>query len=97
MSRVIASKKPIKPIEYPTSEGRPMAETDFHFMEIFDVLDMLWVHYDDEPNVCVSGNLLIFYEPGNKRKHIAPDAFVAFGVPKRVRDNYLVWEEGKGT
>src|SRR5262249_18597645 len=41
-------------------------------------------------------NLLIFYEPGNKRRHISPDVFVVKGVPKQVRPNYLVWEEGKG-
>lgn len=95
MSRVISSKKSLKPVEYPTSDGRPMAETDLHLWDMIEVLDSLWVRYAEEPNVCVSGNLLIFYEPGNKRKHLAPDAFVVFGVPKRLRDNYLVWEEGK--
>ena len=42
-----------------------------------------------------SWNLLVFYEPGDKRKHVSPDVFVVRGVPKRVRPNYLVWEEGK--
>jgi Uma2 family endonuclease len=39
--------------------------------------------------------MLIFYVPGNKRKHVAPDVFVVRGVSNRNRDNYLVWEEGK--
>ena len=61
-----------------------MGETDYHLLDIIKVLDSLRVHYDDEPNVCVSGNVLIFYEPGNKRKHVAPDTFMVFGVPKRI-------------
>src|SRR5262249_21183382 len=36
------------------------------------------------------------YEKGNKRRHISPDCFVTFGVPKGDRENYLMWEEGKG-
>jgi len=40
--------------------------------------------------------LLLFYEEGNRRKHVAPDVFVVFGVPKKRRDNYLLWQEGKG-
>src|SRR5262249_34883048 len=43
-----------------------------------------------------SGNLLLFYERGNKRRHVSPDVFVVKGVPKRDRPNYLLWEEGKG-
>jgi hypothetical protein len=47
--------------------------------------------------VYVSGNLLLYYERGNKRKHVAPDVFVVRGVPKRPpRDNYLLWEERRG-
>jgi hypothetical protein len=46
--------------------------------------------------VYVSGNLLLFYEEGNKRRHLSPDVFVVKGVPKRERLNYLPWEEKKG-
>ena len=41
-------------------------------------------------------DLLIYYEEGNPRVAVAPDAFVVFGVEDRVRMNYKVWEEGKG-
>src|SRR5439155_8814108 len=43
----------------------------------------------------VSGNLLLYYVPGNKRKHVAPDVFVVRGVSKQKRLYYLLWEEGK--
>ena len=43
----------------------------------------------------VSGDLLIYYEEGNPQVSIAPDSFVVYGVPKRRRMSYLLWEEGK--
>jgi Uma2 family endonuclease len=53
-------------------------------------------HYANDPNVYVSGNLLIYNERGNRRRRVAPDVFVVKGVPKYDRPNYLIWEEGKG-
>lgn len=82
--------------DYPTSDGKPMAETDLHRELMFALIDMLQHRYATDPDVYVSGDLLIFYDRGNKRRHVAPDVFVTFGVPKGRRDNYLVWEEGKG-
>ena len=50
----------------------------------------------DQPNVYVCGNLLLYYEEGNPRKHVSPDVLVALNVPKKpLRDHYLVWKEGK--
>jgi Uma2 family endonuclease len=81
---------------YPTRDGKPVAETDLHRDIMFSLIFMLKRRYERDPRIYVSGNLLIFYEPGNKRKHVAPDVFVVKGVEKKMRDNYLVWEEGKG-
>ncbi len=39
---------------------------------------------------------MMYYEEGNKRRHLSPDVFVVFGIPKRERIYYLVWDEGKG-
>src|SRR5579859_2011180 len=82
-------------IEYPTSDGKPMAETDFHRDLMVDEIETLKLHYADQPEVYVSGNLLIFYEEGNRRKHISPDVFVVRGVGMRRRLYYLLWEEKK--
>jgi Uma2 family endonuclease len=89
--KIIGSNK-----DYPTSDGRPMVETDHHRILMNDLIQTLEAYYADEPMVYVSGNLLLFYEPGNRRRHISPDVFVVKGVPKHERLNYLVWEEGKG-
>ena len=84
-------------IDYPTGDGKPMAETELHLLDMIDIIQLLRDYLAGRPDVYVGGNLLLFYEKGNRRKHIAPDAFVAFGVSKEPpRDNYLVWEEGKG-
>jgi Uma2 family endonuclease len=81
--------------DYPTSDGRPMAETDHHRLLMTDLIETLTDHFADRPNVYVSGNLLLFYEEGNKRRHVSPDVMVVFGVPKYPRLNYRVWIEGK--
>jgi Uma2 family endonuclease len=79
---------------YPTSDGKPMAETDWHRELMFDLIHALARYYADQPRVYVAGNLLVFYEKGNRRKHLSPDVFVVKGVEKRQRENYLIWEEG---
>jgi Uma2 family endonuclease len=83
-------------LAYPTSDGKPMAETDFHRQIMVDLIDVFEARYADDPQVYVSGDLLLFYEEGNKRKHVAPDVLVAFGVSKAPqRLHYLLWREGK--
>jgi Uma2 family endonuclease len=81
---------------YPTSDGKPMAETDVHRRSMVDLIDSLQDYYAEDPLTYVSGDLLMFYERGNKRRHLAPDVFVVRGVPRHDRLNYLLWEEGKG-
>jgi Uma2 family endonuclease len=83
-------------IVYPTRDGKPMAESDLHRRDMTDVIQELEDHFADRPRVYVSGNLLLCYEEGNPRKHVAPDVLVALDVPKEPnRDHYLVWKEGK--
>jgi Uma2 family endonuclease len=73
-----------------------MGETDLHRDDMVDVIETLKDRFADDPMVYVSGNLLLFYEEGNKRKHVSPDVLVAIGIPKLpVRDYYLLWREGK--
>ena len=79
---------------YPTTDGKPMAETDYHRRLMNALIETLEAFYADDPMVYVSGNLLLFYEQGNRRKHVSPDVFVVRGVVKCERPNYLLWEEG---
>ncbi len=83
-------------VEYPTGDGKPMAETSVHRDVMIDLIQTLQARYADDPMAYVSGNMLMFYEEGNRRRHLAPDVFLVLGIPDRVRGNYLLWEEGKG-
>jgi Uma2 family endonuclease len=80
-------------IYYPESDGKPMAETDLHRNEMFDLIAMLEARYADAPDVYVSGNLLLYYVEGDPRRAVAPDVFVVFGVPKGLRRVYKLWAE----
>jgi Uma2 family endonuclease len=82
-------------VRYPTSDGKPMAETEIHRNDMTDLIQTLEDRYAEKPMVCVSGNMLMFYEEGNRRKHVSPDVFVVLDIPKKERENYLIWEEGK--
>jgi Uma2 family endonuclease len=81
---------------YPTSDGRPMAETDHHRKVMTYLIECLMAWYAARPDVYVTGNLLLFYERKNRRRHVSPDCFVAFGVPNHDRLNYLLWDEVAG-
>src|SRR3712207_1782755 len=81
--------------DYPCSDGKPMAETEVHGVNLLVSVQTLRHHYAPDPMVYVWGNRLLHYVRGDRRKHLAPDVFVALGVPNRVRDSYKIWEEGK--
>jgi Uma2 family endonuclease len=82
-------------VEYPDSDGKPMAESDLHRKLMTDLIERLTARYAGEPNTYVSGNLLVYFERGNPYRVLAPDGFVAFDVPNRLRRTFKTWEEGK--
>ncbi len=82
-------------IEYPASDGKPMAESDTARDLMFDIIDILKHHFAKEANVYVSGDILLYYEEGNPRKSVAPDVLVTKGIPAGRRNVYKLWEEGK--
>ena len=82
-------------IDYPSSDGQPMAENDWQRHAILDAVGVLDVYFAQRADVYVSGDLLLYYEEGKVDKRVAPDVFVVFGAEKRKRMTYKVWEEGK--
>ncbi|MDE0637014.1 MAG: Uma2 family endonuclease [Candidatus Poribacteria bacterium] len=82
-------------IIYPESDGKPMAETERHRNALMDALLILIEAFKDKPDVCVSGNMMMYYVEGDPQKSISPDVFVSFGIGKKLRRTYRVWEEGK--
>lgn len=85
----------IRQVIYPETDGKPMAETDVHWKWMVRLKQILQRWFAGKPMVYVSGNLLIYYVPGDKRRHVAPDVFVVIGVRKKDREYFLCWEEGK--
>ena len=82
-------------VEYPSSDGQPMAENDKQANAMVDLFLSLRAHYAADEQIYVGLDLLIYYQRGNNLRRVAPDVFVARGVPKRSRDTYKIWEEGK--
>ena len=85
----VSSRRPPRKVAYPTSDGKPMAETDDHRYLLVDLIETQKIHFESVPNVYVSGNLLMYYVRGNPRKHISPDVFVVFDVPKGAYTDYI--------
>jgi Uma2 family endonuclease len=79
---------------YPTGDGKPMAETDWHRILMLNLIETLTRFFAGR-KVYTSGNLLVFYEEGNRRRHVSPDVFVVRGVEPHLRPNYLIWAERK--
>ena len=85
---------PTPEIDYPTSDGKPMGETDLHRSVMVVTIETLKMHFAGQ-QVYVSGNILLYYRPGNKRRHVSPDVLVTRGLEPRDRESYLLWEEGR--
>jgi len=79
--------------QYPDSDGSLIAESDWHRRVLIDLLFMLETRYRDADDVYVAGHMFVYYEKGNPAAVFAPDVFVAFGVPKRLRRSFKLWEE----
>ena len=87
-------------VDYPDSDGLPMAENESQFWPILYVGSALDRYYQDREDVYVVGNLLLYYQQGNPQegdfgKSVSPDLMVVFGASKRVRSSYRLWEEQK--
>jgi Uma2 family endonuclease len=83
-----------RPVHYPVSDGKPMAETDKHADQMTYHKEALRAYFAEREEVYVSGNNFIYYEEGNPRARVSPDCYVVFGIPQRQRDSYMVWLEG---
>ena len=80
---------------YPESDGKPIAETDLHIDAIYRMRQMLKAYFAENPDVYVSGNIMMYYVKGSPQQSVSPDILVSFGIGKKQRRTYKVWEEGK--
>jgi Uma2 family endonuclease len=90
----VEQKRAVKPIHYPESDGKPIAETPIHFANLGGLIQMLKDYYLEDETAYVSGNMFMYYVEGDPRKAISPDVFVALGVGRKIRRIYCTWLEG---
>ncbi|MFL5243104.1 MAG: Uma2 family endonuclease [Gemmataceae bacterium] len=83
---------------YPDSDGKPLGETPVHVKNAVWILFELDQYFKNDPLVYAASNMFVYYEKGNRRRHVSPDVFFVRGIAKgnvMDRRRYLVWEEGK--
>ena len=80
-------------IDYPDSDGLPMAESDAARDYLIYGVDALSLYFQHDTQVYVSGNIFVYYQQGQPKSVISPDVLVSFGVEKKQRRSYKTWEE----
>lgn len=81
-------------IDYPSSDGEPVAETYAHLYVLLVTLEVLQ-QYLAGRQATVLANQFLYYAQGFPKLRVAPDVMVIFNVAPGGRDNYKVWEEGQ--
>jgi Uma2 family endonuclease len=80
---------------YPSSDGKPMAESILHRDLMIYAIHAIGIHLAARPDVWVSGNDFVYYEEGDLKARTSPDCYVVFGVERKYRPNFKIWEEGR--
>ena len=84
------------PVEYPESDGKPMAETPIHWRATVHFALPLMERYADRSDVYVGSDMLMYWVENDTDRKVSPDVFVAFGPAKEPeRRVWKVWAEGK--
>ena len=85
---------PVGTVDYPDSDGKPMAENTKQAEWIVTIMGNLDAQFRDDPNVFVAMDNFIYAVEGDNKAVTAPDVYIAFGRPKGHRGSYKVWDEG---
>ncbi|MFO0960145.1 MAG: Uma2 family endonuclease [Isosphaeraceae bacterium] len=81
-------------IEYPETDGLPMAENTKQFRWIVTIKEGIQFLFRDRDDVFVAGDLFWYPVQGHPEIRTAPDTLVVFGRPPGDRGSYKQWEEG---
>ena len=80
-------------IDYPESDGLPLAENTDQLLWIVKLFSGFFGWYRNDPNVFVASDLLWYPVEGERDIRTAPDVMIAFGRPKGRRSSYRQWRE----
>lgn len=75
--------------DYPVEEK--FGQGKKHEKRFTELLSFLRVLLDAEPNAIVGGDRFIYYEKGNRKKSVAPDAFKLWETPIDLRFAREIW------
>ena len=94
--------------ELPYEDDEPLAESDYQLVPLGYAFYGLRAHYAHRRDVAVHADMFVHYLRVDERGEVqldqdgqpiidrlAPDVFVVFGVPNRMRDSYVTYGEGK--
>ena len=81
-------------IVYPSSDGKPMAESYQQARWITLLYGNLCAQYRDRDDVVVAADNFWYPVEGEPQTVFAPDVYVVFGRPKHDRGSYMQWKEG---
>ena len=81
-------------VQYPESDGEPVAESTVQFRWIMTIHGNLEILFSEDSRVFVAGDLLWYPVEGSNTIRMAPDVMVAFGAFKGDRGAYMQWREG---
>jgi Putative restriction endonuclease len=90
----IAEYQTNETLVYPTSDGKPLAETYDHLYAILVTLEVLRQYLVGQ-EATVLADQFLYYAQGFPKLRVAPDVMVIFGVAPGGRDSYKLWEEGQ--
>lgn len=93
MASAIAVERP-PTIEYPSSDGQPMAETGIHVRAIELLHQALEDFFRGRPDVFIAADMYWYWKEGDNDAKHAPDVMVVPGVGNRDRRSFFSWEEG---
>ena len=60
-------------IEYPSSDGEPLAESDFQYIPLTETVSALRIHFKDRSDIYIAADMLIYYKMNDSSMNIAPD------------------------
>jgi Uma2 family endonuclease len=82
---------------YPSWDGKPTGETDFHSAAILVLREALEDFYAaaGRTDVYIASNILLYYEQGVRNARRDPDVLVALDTSPHRRRSFRVWEEGR--
>jgi Uma2 family endonuclease len=83
-----------RPIIYPDSDGKPMAENTLQYDWIVKITGGIRRLFAGDPNVFIAGDLFWYPVEGHPEIRVAPDTLVVFDRPSGHRGSYRQWDEG---